>query len=148
MDHLPSIQISGQAGRMDNYCRAVRGTGGRPVPGYCPPPDLSCSGLILCGGGDMDPALFGQEDRGSQPPDRRRDQAELELFRAFFQAGRPILAICRGMQVVNVALGGPCSRIYRERSGLSTAAGRRTGSTLCEAGRALCSTGCTAPYSR
>ena len=54
----------------------------------------------------MDPALFGQENRGSQPPDRQRDQAELELFWAFFQAGKPILAICRGMQVVNVALGG------------------------------------------
>ena len=53
----------------------------------------------------MDPALFGQENRGSQPPDRQRDQAELELFWAFFQAGKPILAICRGMQVVNVALG-------------------------------------------
>ena len=106
MDHLPSIQISGQAGRMDNYCRAACETGARPVPGCCPSPDLSCAGLILCGGGDMDPTLFGQENRGSQPPDRQRDQAELELFWAFFQAGKPILAICRGMQVVNVALGG------------------------------------------
>lgn len=96
----------------------------------------------------MDPTLFGQENRGSQPPDRQRDQAELELFWAFFQAGKPILAICRGMQVVNVALGAPCSKTCREKSDLSMAAGRRTGSTLYAAGRALCSTGCTAPYSR
>ena len=112
MDHLPSIQISGQAGRMDNYCRAACETGARPVPGCCPSPDLSCAGLILCGGGDMDPALFGPENRGSQ------------------------------------RWGAPCSKTCREKSDLSMAAGRRTGSTLCAAGRALCSTGCTAPYSR
>ncbi len=54
----------------------------------------------------MDSALFGEENRGSDPPDRARDAAELALFWAFFQAGKPILGICRGMQVINVALGG------------------------------------------
>jgi len=91
---------------MDNYCAAIRGAGGEPVAGYCPAPDLYCAGLLLCGGGDIECSLFGQEDRGSQPPDRKRDQAELALFRAFYEAGRPILGICRGMQLINVALGG------------------------------------------
>lgn len=91
---------------MDNYCAAVREAGGEPLARYCPAPDLSCGGLVLCGGGDIESALFGQEDRGSQPPDRERDRAELALFRAFFQAGKPILGICRGMQLINVALGG------------------------------------------
>ena len=54
----------------------------------------------------MESTLFGQEDRGSNPPDRVRDRAELRLFDAFFRAGKPILGICRGMQVINVALGG------------------------------------------
>ena len=67
---------------------------------------LGCAGLLLCGGGDLDPVLYGQPDQGSQPPDPARDQAELELFRAFYQAGRPILGVCRGMQIINVALGG------------------------------------------
>lgn len=102
----PAIQLSGEAGRMDNYCAAVRAAGGEPLAGYCPAPDLSCAGLVLCGGGDIESTLFGQEDRGSQPPDRARDRAELELFRAFYAAGRPILGICRGMQLINVALGG------------------------------------------
>ena len=102
----PRILISGADGKMSNYVRAVRAAGGTPVSGYCPPPDLSCAGLLLCGGGDLDPVLYGQPDQGSQPPDPARDQAELELFRAFYQAGRPILGVCRGMQIINVALGG------------------------------------------
>lgn len=105
MDKL-SIQVSGETGHTDNYCAALRGAGGEPLAGCRPAPDLSCGGLLLCGGGDIESALYGQEDRGSQPPDRERDRAELALFRAFFEAGKPILGICRGMQLINVALGG------------------------------------------
>ena len=108
----PRILISGADGKMSNYVRAVRAAGGTPVSGYCPPPDLSCAGLLLCGGGDLDPVLYGQPDQGSQPPDPARDQAELELFRAFYQAGRPILGVCRGMQIINVAWGAPCFRTW------------------------------------
>lgn len=106
MNHPLPIQLSGGAGEMSNYCRAVRALGGQPQAGYAPAPDLTCAGLLLCGGGDLAPALFGQEDRGSHPPDPIRDRAELALFRAFFQAGKPIFGVCRGMQVINVALGG------------------------------------------
>ena len=100
------LQLSGEAGSMDNYCQALSQLGACSFAGYAPEPDLSCDGLVLCGGGDLESTLFGQEDRGSNPPDRVRDRAELRLFDAFFRAGKPILGICRGMQVINVALGG------------------------------------------
>ena len=102
----PAIQISGPEGRVDNYIRAVERAGGVPVPGYAPEPAPGCLGLVLCGGGDLDPAWFGQEDRGSHPPDPRRDKAELALVRTWLSWGRPILGICRGMQVINVVLDG------------------------------------------
>lgn len=91
---------------MGNYLAALEYTGGEGVADYCPHPDFTCAGLLLCGGGDVDSALYGQPSHGSQPPDPRRDEAELALFRAFYDAGRPILGICRGMQLMNIALGG------------------------------------------
>ena len=102
----PKIQLSCAPDGGANYRAAVAGAGGLPGAGYCPAPDLTCDGLILCGGGDIHCAQYGQEDRGSHPPDLERDRAELALFRAFFAAGKPILGICRGLQLINVALGG------------------------------------------
>lgn len=102
----PRIQISGADGAMDNYIAAISGAGGAAVPGYCPAPDLSCDGLLLCGGKDVQPHLFGQENRGSLAPDPARDAAELALLRAFWPTGKPILGICRGMQLLNIFLGG------------------------------------------
>lgn len=64
-------------------------------------------GLILVGGGDMDPTHFGQDQHpevyGIEP---HSDALELALVRAAMRTGTPTLAICRGLQVLNVALGG------------------------------------------
>ena len=89
----PRIQLSCERGASAAYADAVTAAGGIPCPGYSPEPDLSCAGLVLCGGGDLDPELFGWPQAGGEPPDRERDVAELALFRAFYQAGRPILGI-------------------------------------------------------
>ena len=105
------IQVSGGQRLIENYVQAIQGAGGEPLAGYCPQPDLACGGLLLCGGGDIECSLYGQEDRGSQPPDRDRDKAEIALFNAFYQAGKPILGICRGMQHLNVLWGGRLSRL-------------------------------------
>lgn len=88
------------------YEAAVLAAGGVPEAHYCPSDWAGFDGLLLCGGGDIAPARFGQENHGSHPPDLRRDAAELELAEAFLAAGKPILGICRGIQLLNVALGG------------------------------------------
>lgn len=102
----PNILISTGGGNAANYIAAIEAAGGRADARCLPTPDLSYDGLVLAGGGDMDPALLGEENLGSRDIDRERDNAELALLDAFSAAGRPVLAICRGHQVVNVWLGG------------------------------------------
>jgi putative glutamine amidotransferase len=64
-------------------------------------------GLVLTGGEDMDPAWYGAEPSALlSPPSRERDLFELALFAVARQRELPILGICRGIQLINVALGG------------------------------------------
>lgn len=65
-----------------------------------------CDALLLPGGADIDPALYGAENLGSRGIDRERDQKELQLVRDFRKTERPILGICKGLQILNVAFGG------------------------------------------
>jgi len=102
----PRILISGCDGSRENYENAVLLAGGEPYSYYLPQVSADYDGLILAGGGDMDPAHYGQENTASVGIDRQRDITELALTKAYLKAGKPVLGICRGHQVVNVALGG------------------------------------------
>ena len=67
----------------------------------------SVDGVILPGGGDVDPARYGEPCHPTfDPPEEGRDPFELELAARAHAADRPLLAICRGIQVLNVARGG------------------------------------------
>ncbi len=102
----PRILISCALGNHTNYANAIASAGGTPCVAYCPPVSTEYDGLLLCGGDDVDPAFFGQEDWASEGIDRDRDEAELALAKAWLNAGKPILGICRGMQILNIATGG------------------------------------------
>ena len=66
------------------------------------------SGLLLTGGGDVSPALYGEtpEPGGAQGIEPERDEMEMALFRHAIEGDMPTLGICRGMQLINVAMGG------------------------------------------
>ena len=119
----PRIGVSGVVRTWDGaersgvnaaYLRSVLAVGGTPVilspllgPSYAPRALDGVDGLILSGGEDLDPAWYGAErSPHCHPPSRERDLFELALFGAARQRELPILGICRGIQVVNVALGG------------------------------------------
>ena len=92
--------------KLANYASALEGCGAECVFSLDVEEALDCQGLLLPGGGDIDPARYGQPSDGSEAPDLQRDAAELELVSRFLAWGRPILGICRGIQLLNVALGG------------------------------------------
>lgn len=102
----PRILISGILGDRSKYEWAVRRAGGVPLSCYCPSIFLPAEGLLLGGGGDIDPAFLGVEDCGSRDVDLARDLAEFALVRVFIAQKKPIFGICRGHQVLNTALGG------------------------------------------
>jgi putative glutamine amidotransferase len=96
-----------------SYVDAVRSVGGLPVllpPGDERPDEIldSLDALVLCGGGDIDPALFGGDSghEAQYATCAERDGFELALVRDALRRELPVLAICRGLQVLNVALGG------------------------------------------
>jgi putative glutamine amidotransferase len=66
-----------------------------------------CDGVLLGGGRDIDPSRYGQEaGQHLGPTDPRRDAFELELTKRALDRGLPILGMCRGIQILNVVLGG------------------------------------------
>ena len=67
----------------------------------------SADGLLLTGGGDVDPRLYGEEkDERCGTPSQLRDTLELDAVEIALELGLPVFGICRGVQVMNVALGG------------------------------------------
>ncbi len=68
---------------------------------------LKCDGMLLPGGADVNPTLYGEEPiKACGKPNNTRDNAEPLILKAFLDAGKPVFAICRGIQIMNVVLGG------------------------------------------
>jgi putative glutamine amidotransferase len=109
-----------------SYVAAVQGAGGLAL--ILPPDPLAAQdpgqllalidGLMLAGGADIDPASYGEQAHskttGTVP---ERDAFEIALTRAAIERDTPVLGICRGMQLINVALGGTLLQHLPERFG-------------------------------
>ncbi|MER6597990.1 gamma-glutamyl-gamma-aminobutyrate hydrolase family protein [Streptomyces parvus] len=107
------------------YPRLVRAAGGLAV--LLPPDDAedaardtvaALDGLVIAGGADVEPARYGAvADPRTGPPARERDAWELALIRAAIDQQVPLLGICRGMQLLNVALGGTLIQHLEDHTG-------------------------------
>lgn len=100
------IAVPTYSTEITNYADALRELGAEAVivQEVCNPTDYD--GLLLPGGGDVDPVRFGQELDGSQDVDSALDQLQLDTLDRFVKNGKPVFGICRGHQVINVYFGG------------------------------------------
>lgn len=115
----------GAFGAPDLYFEALHRAGGRAAmlttPDEADPTEIlgRFDGLMLLGGGDVEPRRFGASPSptlyGLEP---ERDELEIRLIRAADELGVPTLAICRGFQVVNVAFGGTLHQHIPDLEGL------------------------------
>ena len=87
--------------RLKNYENALSLVGAR-----CVETPWEADLLLLPGGGDVHPRFYGQQINGSTDIDEARDGRELALVDEFLRAGKPIVGICRGLQLLNVYFGG------------------------------------------
>jgi len=114
--HRPAVLLPA------NYAEMVAAAGGIPV--LLPPvPGIAAAvsrldGLLLTGGGDIDPGRYGAPPHpATSRVSQERDAAELEVLGAAAAAGTPVLGVCRGMQLVNVARGGTLCQHLRGDAG-------------------------------
>jgi putative glutamine amidotransferase len=106
-----------------DYLGAVERAGGipivlAPIDGAADQLTERIDGLVLTGGADVDSALYGEERHSkAQRPDQARDRFEIELLEAATARDMPVLAVCRGIQIVNVWRGGTLHQHLPEVTG-------------------------------
>lgn len=121
MMNRPIIGISGSRSKeerhlfiRENYMESVLRAGGLPVllPHFADEETAravlgTLDGLLLAGGGDVRPSCYGEQTLPAcGEPDDQRDQFELLMIRGALELGMPIFGICRGIQILTVAMGG------------------------------------------
>ena len=134
---LPLIGITGNTAYQENaafpeplhinysprdFSKAITEAGGLPVIIPINEPDLIkkyaevIDGLVLAGGQDVSPHLYGEEKREvTHATSPERDKAEMALIEEMMERNKPILGVCRGMQLLNVIFGGTLHQDLSER---------------------------------
>lgn len=102
----PLIAIVGRAGDVHNYENALRRLQIPFVTTLNTEEAAQASHLLLPGGGDITPAFFGQQNHGSRNIDTELDILQIQALSLFMEQKKPVLGVCKGLQIINVHLGG------------------------------------------
>lgn len=117
------VAIVGRKPDTDNYTKYVLYQGHTPVVTLNIEDIAGCDCLLLPGGGDITPAFFGEQNRGSRKIDTELDILQLLALDYCIKNHVPVLGICKGVQVINVGFGGtlyqdmPTARLHSYEDG-------------------------------
>lgn len=117
------IAIAGKKADTGNYVRYVSDAGLTPMVTLNPGDITRCDALLLPGGGDITPAFFGENNHGSHGIDTELDILQLQALELCLRSKKPVLGICKGMQLINVGLGGtviqdmPTAELHKYKDG-------------------------------
>ncbi len=100
------ILLAGKADKTENYQNALRELGAQFVCNLTLEEIDEFDGLLLPGGGDVDPTFLNEENKGSENIDTALDMAQFAILSEFVNSGKPVLGICRGHQLINVYFSG------------------------------------------
>ena len=108
--------IVGRSKDTVNYEKALDAMGVHYLTTMDPGKLSDMDALLLPGGGDITPAFFGQKNHGSRNIDIELDIIQLQALDIFYKARKPVLGICKGMQIINVYFGGTITQHIKESS--------------------------------
>ena len=103
---MKKILIAGEENSVQNYVNVLKYLGAEPVVSLHPKSIYSFEGLILPGGGDICPSYFNQPVIDTRKSDPDLDRLQFHILYQFLHTHKPILGICKGMQLINVFFGG------------------------------------------
>lgn len=121
---MKTIFIYGNESDFPNYVKALHHLGADVLVTTDDSRAAECDALLLPGGGDVCPSLYGQDFNGSQEPDHERDAGEMRIIARYLAMERPIFGICRGVQILNIVFGGTLLQDIPNHSKISPDADR------------------------